>query len=524
MSRVPLAFDLVALVVLGSVGMAAWARRRASLPSRAPGPPRPAAPWRDGAALSGAHMAAVSLVGLPGLVAVAGIDGVLLAAGFAVATVLVMVALAEAVNRGGGPSIGALVAERFGQGRVRLAAAGLASLVAGFLCLVAGLVGAGSLGTLLFGGPVLGLSPAVAAIVAAGAVAAALAALGGQLGAAMGQSAKTALLLAATVPLAALTVVRFGGSLPALVRAAADGAGRGGAYLTPDLGFGSRLDLLSLGLAVALGTAGLPQVTARLVAAPGPPPLRAGLRWAAGLTGAMALTATVLGLGAAALVGSAGLAADRSGNLAGALLARALGGGGDTFGGDLLLALTVAIAAAAVLAMLAGTVVAATVGAAADLAEGPGGQLAARLAGPAMVVAAVLAAAALQGRNAALLLGLGLAVAASGNVPVLVLALVWPRLTATGALAGILTGLGASLLLILVGPFVLGPDGLVLPGLAPLFPLANPAIVAVPLGLAGAWVGSVRGGRRPLPAAFERFRVRALTGLDLARYEPEERA
>ena len=112
------------------------------------------------------------------------------------------------------------------------------------------------------------------------------------------------------------------------------------------------------------------------------------------------------------------------------------------------------------------------------------------------------------------LVGLAFAVAASANLPAILLSLYWRRFSTAGAVAGILAGLGACLLLVAVGPAVLGPKGIWLHGMQPLFPLENPGIVSIPLGFAAAVVASLR-YPDPEPAAARRYRdlrARALTG------------
>jgi cation/acetate symporter len=201
------------------------------------------------------------------------------------------------------------------------------------------------------------------------------------------------------------------------------------------------------------------------------------------------------------------------------------------------------VAVAAILGTLAGLTIAAASSLARDLYATITGRrggalvehvehrevLVARLAAPGIGLLAVALALGLRHSNAALLAGLAFAVAASANVPALVLALFWARFNTTGAVAGILTGLGSCLLLVLAGPMVVGPDGFLLASIRPLFPLQNPAILSVPLGFVGAWLGTIVASRQltALAAArrgdlvaagsFRSMRFSALTGLRLAR-------
>ena len=544
MSGVPVSVSLFLLFLATTLGITWWANRRTATAADWFTADRRLRGWQNGVAISGGHLAAASFVGVPGLVALAGMDGMLYAVGFEVGLVLVMVVVAEAVSGTGRYTLGDTLAMRLRQAPVRLAVAA-STLTICLLYLVASMVAAGSVAGPLFAGQrVLGLAPDVAAIALVGVVMVVYTAAGGMLGVTWVQVVKAGLLLAGSVLLALLTLSRFGFSMPALLEAAAEGSGRGDLFLTPGLGFGHRLDLLSLGLALAVGTAGLPHVMVRLLTVSGAGRVRSSLRWAIGMTVAFAAAATVIGLGAAALVGSGTVAAaDRAGNLAGPLLARALGGGADTFGGDLLLALMAAIAVAAILGTLAGLTIAAASSLARDLYATITGRrggalvehvehrevLVARLAAPGIGLLAVALALGLRHSNAALLAGLAFAAAASANVPALVLALFWSRFNTTGAVAGILTGLGSCLLLVLAGPMVVGPDGFLLASIRPLFPLQNPAILSVPLGFAGAWLGTIvasrqltalaaaRKGELVAAGSFRSMRFSALTGLRLAR-------
>jgi hypothetical protein len=68
-----------------------------------------------------------------------------------------------------------------------------------------------------------------------------------------------------------------------------------------------------------------------------------------------------------------------------------------------------------------------------------------------------------RGQNVAFLVGLAFAVAASANLPTILFSLYWKRFTTSGAVTGILVGLIGSLLLVVIGPNVMGPKGLTLP-------------------------------------------------------------
>jgi len=69
------------------------------------------------------------------------------------------------------------------------------------------------------------------------------------------QIIKAVLVLGATIFLTVLLLSRFNFSVDALLSAAATASGKGDAFLEPGLYFTNKLDLVSLGLGLALGTA-----------------------------------------------------------------------------------------------------------------------------------------------------------------------------------------------------------------------------------------------------------------------------
>jgi cation/acetate symporter len=218
----------------------------------------------------------------------------------------------------------------------------------------------------------------------------------------------------------------------------------------------------------------------------------------------------VLGAGAAAEVG-------KSGNLAAPLLAQNLGGGADA-GGDIFFAVISGVAFATILAVVAGLVIAASGAVAHDLynsvikrgnATERQEVTVARIAAVGVALVAIaLALLAGPDFNIQFLVGLAFSVAASANFPALLLAILWRRFNTTGALVGVAFGLISSITLIILSPSVWpGPDHEGGP-----FPLSNPAIVSIPVGFIGCYLGTLLGspeGQR----SYDELRVRAETGL-----------
>lgn len=118
------------------------------------------------------------------------------------------------------------------------------------------------------------------------------------------------------------------------------------------------------------------------------------------------------------------------------------------------------------------------------------------------IILAILA----KNQNVAFLVSLAFAVAASANLPVILFSLFWKRFNTTGAVTGILTGLFSSIILVLISPNLMNPEDA-------LFPLGNPAIVSVPLGFIGAWLGTVFSREPEAEQKFTELYVRSNTGI-----------
>jgi cation/acetate symporter len=310
---------------------------------------------------------------------------------------------------------------------------------------------------------------------------------------------------------------------------AAGASGRGDAFLQPGLRYTNTVELVSLGLALVLGTAGLPHILIRFYTVPDAQAARKSVNWAIGIIGSFYIMTTFLGFGAAALVGREAItAADPAGNMAGPKLAEAIGGGAGTFGGGLFLAFIAAVAFATILAVVAGLTITASSSFAHDFygnvirrgehdeaKEVRVARITAFFIGGIAIVLASLA----RSQNVAFLVGLAFAVAASANLPTILFSLYWKRFNTTGAVVGILVGLFSCLALVAVGPNVLGARGII-KSAEPLFPLENPGIVSIPIGFIAAWLGTVLSRERASEARYEELRARALTGLGAEQAEP----
>jgi len=234
------------------------------------------------------------------------------------------------------------------------------------------------------------------------------------------------------------------------------------------------------------------------------------------LAGAFFLITTITGLAAALFVGQDAIkAADEGGNLALPLLAQFLGGGAGSIGGQIFLAFVAAVAFATILAVVAGLTLATSGAVAHDLYVNvlKRGEVdertqvrIARASTLGVGVIAIGLGLLAQGLNVAVLVILAIAIAASANFPIIVLSLFWRRFNTAGVIGGVAVGLSSSVALALMGPGVMGDQALV--------PLVNPTLLSMPLGFAGAVLGTLLGGRNGAgEARFDEVSFRAQTGV-----------
>ncbi|MFF8827806.1 cation acetate symporter [Streptomyces sp. NPDC015131] len=486
-------------------------------------------PLENGFAIAGDYMSAASFLGISGLIALFGYDGMLYSVGFLVAWLVVLFLVAELVRNCGRFTLADVIAARMRERPVRIAS-GTSAVTVSVLYLVAQMVGAGSLVALLLGGT----SEAARSwtVIGVGALMVVYVSLGGMRATTWIQIVKAVLLMAGAIALTVLVLLRFHGDIGQLLTTAAERSGHGRDFLAPGLKYGgdwtSRLDFISLGLALVLGTAGLPHILSRFYTVPTARAARRSVVWAIGLIGSFYLMTIVLGFGAAAIVGTDEVrASNAAGNTAVPLLALDLGGGAGSTGGAVLFAVVAAVAFATILAVVAGITLASSASVAHDLyatlrrRRGEGREDARRYGEVAVarVAAAGVGAVAIglgllaRDLNVAFLVGLAFAVAASANLPVLLYSLFWRNFTTRGAVWSVYGGLVPAVLLVVFSPVVSGHPEALFPGVDfHLFPLQNPGMVSIPLGFLAGWLGTVTSPEVPDPAKHAETEVRALTG------------
>jgi cation/acetate symporter len=470
-----------------------WAARRTKTTSEFFAAGSKVTAFQNGLALAGDFMSAASFLGIAGLVAGSGFDGLIYSVGWLVGWPIMTFIVAEPLRNLGKYTFADVVAYRMQQRPVRIASA-IGGLTVVAFYLIAQMVGAGSLVTLLF------RLPYETAIVVVGIVMLAYVLFGGMIATTWVQIVKAVLLLGGATVLALIVLARFEMSPARLFAAAADKYGP--SVLAPGKLVSQPLDTVSLGLALMFGTSGLPHILMRFYTVPNARAARSSVLYATGFIGFFYLITFVLGFGAAVIVGRDPIkAVDKGGNMAAPLLAEAVGG-------TAFLGFISAVAFATILAVVAGLTLSGAAALSHDLWVNvvKGGkadereQLAvARVATVLLAVLAIALGIVFKGQNVAFMVGLAFAIAASANFPALLLSMVWRRFTTTGAVASMVTGTASAILLIALSPTIQID---ILKNASAPFPLKNPAIVTMTLSFL---VGIVASLLKPEPEAEARF-------------------
>jgi cation/acetate symporter len=528
MSNHALAITLFVLFVAATLAITFWASRHTKDAVDYYAGGRSFTGFQNGLAIGGDYMSAASFLGIAGIIALSGYDGFLYSIGFLVAWLVALLLVAELMRNSGKYTMADVLAFRMSPRPVRTAA-GVSTIVVSIFYLLAQMVGAGALVGLLFG--ITGTTAKAGTIVVVGLLMVVYVVLGGMKGTTWVQIVKAVLLMTGAALVTLLVLGHFGFNLSSLLGDAAQQSGKGNAFLEPGLKYGveakgltSKLDLVSLGLALVLGTAGLPHILIRFYTVPTAKDARKSVIWGIGIIGVFYLLTLVLGFGAAALVGSKAIAAqNKAGNTAAPQLAESVGKliFGDV-GGTILLAVIAAVAFATILAVVSGLTLASSSSFAHDLyahvfkrgkaterQELLVARIAAFVIGAVAIVLGILA----QNQNVAFLVALAFAVAASGNLPAILYSLFWKRFNTAGAVSAIYGGLLAAVVLVFFSPVGSGTETSLFPNSDfHWFPLENPGIVSIPFGFLCGYIGTIL-SKEFNASKYAEIEVRSLTGV-----------
>jgi cation/acetate symporter len=468
----PVAIAFFFLFISITLGITWWAARRTKTAEHFYAAGRSVTGIQNGFALAGDYMSAASFLGIAGLVATSGFDGLIYSIGFLVGWPIVMFLIAEPLRNLGKYTFSDVVAYRLEGTRVRVAAA-IGTLAVVSFYLIAQMVGAGNLIRLLFG---LSYEKSVVLV---GGVMLLYVLFGGMIATTWVQIVKAVLLLTGASILAGLVLLQFHMNPLELFAAAA--AKYGDKVLAPGQLVSNPLEAVSLGLALMFGTAGLPHILMRFYTVPDARTARTSVSYAIVLIGFFYLLTFILGFGAMVLVGRETIQGiDKGGNMAAPLLAEALGGTG-------FLGFICAVAFATILAVVAGLTLSGAAALSHDLwvsvvrkGSAPEREqlLVARAATVALAVLSIVLGIAFKGQNVAFMVGLAFAIAASANFPALVLSVFWKPFTTRGAQASMIVGTLSAVILIGLSPTI---QVQMLGHAKAWFPLANPGLVTIPL-------------------------------------------
>ncbi|GAW66930.1 sodium transporter [Geoanaerobacter pelophilus] len=575
---------MFALIIAITMGVVVWAAKKTQTAADFYTAGGGITGLQNGWAIAGDYMSAASFLGMSGLISLYGIDGFMYAVGPMFSFIAILLVIAEPCRNAGKYTLGDILSFRSSPKVVRAVAA-LSTVTVSIFYLIAQMVGAGKLMQMLIG------IPYRVSVIGVGALMVAYVVFGGMKATTWVQIIKASLLMGATTLLCILVAAKAGFNPvsfftdivnnPAIqdhvrlnvLKDAVPKAGMdyGQRFLEPGLFLKSPLDQISLGLAWALGAAGLPHILMRFFTVPSAKEARKSIIIALFLNSSFFFMISIIGFGAALYLTPQGiLAVDKGGNMATLLLAQHMGGGAGSLGGDIFLAFICAVAFATILAVVSGLVLAASAAIAHDvyvniIKDGKADQhlqvKVARITSLFVGTSAILMGLAAEKENVVALVALAFAVAASGNFPVVMLSLFWKKFNTAGIVSGLVVGTVTALALVMVSPVMTYPkkvaadakkvvetleqkratgvaladkelkaleksraeyeknkNGSSMVGLdKPIFPLKNPGIVSIPLGFLAAFFGCLLFRDRRAEDMFAEIDVRQNTGIGIAK-------
>src|SRR6266704_1822683 len=193
MSNIPLIMFLVFIAI--TIGVTYWAAKRSSGASAYFAAGRRIKGWQNGIAVAGDYMSAASFLGIAGIIAFQGYDGFMFSVGWLVAYLTVLLVVAEPLRNAGKYTMADVLAYRLRPRPVR-AMASLSTLTVSTFYMIAQMVGAGTLVSLLLKGSDITFNWAVTGV---GLMMVAYVVFGGMLATTWVQIVKAVLLMGGTV-------------------------------------------------------------------------------------------------------------------------------------------------------------------------------------------------------------------------------------------------------------------------------------------------------------------------------------
>ena len=505
--------------IIGTMGITKWAASKTKSASDFYTAGGGITGFQNGLAIAGDYMSAASFLGISGMIYLNGFDGIIYAIGFLVGWPIILFLMAEKLRNLGKFNFTDIAAYRLDERRIRILAA-CGSLTVVTFYLIAQMVGAGKLIEVLFH------IPYHWAVVIVGALMIIYVTFGGMLATTWVQIIKAVLLLGGVTIMAVLVLATTGinFSFANLAETAVNLHAKKDAILAPGSFVSDPIASISLGLALMLGTAGLPHILMRFFTVGNAKEARKSVVYATGFIGYFYLLIAVVGLGGIVYlmdpnVNSAYL--DAAGkliggnNMAAVHLAQATGG-------SIFLGFISAVAFATILAVVAGLALAASNSIAHDLyaiviRKGQATDAEEMKVSKRTVIiigiVAVLLGFAFENQNIAFMVGLAFAVAASANFPILILSIYWSKLTTRGAFMGGFIGLLTAVILVVLSKTVWVD---IFGFKDAIFPWTHPALFSVSAAFIGIWFFSITDSSARAEedkSGFEAQKIRGETGI-----------
>ena len=508
------------IFIVGTMGITKWAASKTKSASDFYTAGGGISGFQNGLAIAGDYMSAASFLGISGMIFLHGFDGMIYAIGFLVGWPIILFLMAEKLRNLGKFNFTDIAAYRLDEQKIRILAA-FGSLTVVTFYLIAQMVGAGKLIELLFH------IPYAWSVVIVGALMIVYVTFGGMLATTWVQIIKAVLLLSGVTFIAFMVLSHYGFSFISLAAEAVSMHPKGEAILNPGPFVSDPVSAISLGLALMLGTAGLPHILMRFFTVGNAKEARKSVVWATGFIGYFYLIIGIVGLGAVVfLLSPEATMYFKDGvidmkniiggnNMAAVHLSSAIGG-------DIFLGFIAAVSFATILAVVAGLTLAASNSIAHDLyaivirkgkATDEEEMKVSRRTVLVIGIVAILLGFAFENQNIAFMVGLAFAIAASANFPILFLSIYWSKLTTRGAFIGGFLGLITAVVLVVLSKTVwvdiFGFESAI-------FPYTQPALFSILAAFIGIWFFSItdKSARAEEDkAGFEAQQIRAETGI-----------
>ena len=502
------------IFIVGTLGITYWAANKTKSASDFYTAGGGISGFQNGLAIAGDYMSAAAFLGVSGLIYLKGYDGVIYAVSFLVGWPVILFFMAEKLRNLGKFTFADIAAYRLGQKEIRtLAAFGSLSVVV--LYLIAQMVGAGKLIQVLFG------MEYEYAVFMVGALMIIYVTFGGMLATTWVQIIKACLLLSGVSFMAVMVLYHFNFSFESLAVKAIENHTLGEAILSPGGFISDPISAISLGMALMLGTAGLPHVLMRFFTVGNAKEARKSVVYATGFIAYFWVIITIVGFGAIAFLNSADGAqyfVDGTlfggNNMASVHLSHMLGG-------NAFLGFISAVAFATILAVVSGLTLAGASAISHDIYANvinpeASDEKIVKISKITVVIVGIIGVTlgiAFESQNIAYMVGLAFGIAASANFPILFLSIYWRGLTTKGAFIGGFIGLITAVTLVILGPNVWVQ---ILGNKEAIFPYAHPALFSVTVAFLGIWLFSKMDSSPRAKQERELFRaqnVRANTGI-----------